>query len=440
MTNTEADLNMREAVIEFFIEFPDFFYGTLLETSNKEWLEKYLILNPRFSKDKSSWCGNISRNQFIGWSEQFIDKYIDKWDWKLLSGNKALPWSETFIGKYSDKWDWRELSSNESIPWSEQLINTFFDKWNWYDLNRNKSIPWIPNFFNQYNKYWPVPAPSFWPKDLEWNNKFIKEHLNDWKNWEFLSSNEYLPWTENLIDENMEKWDWLRLSQNQFLPWSEKFFYKYIHKWDWRALSSNSKLPWSHEFIDEHIDKWDWFWLSKNSGLPWSESFLKTYIRWIDWNGLSQNRVLPWKDLLTIENNFSIKNLFNQSKSPWFVSFFKKNIDNWNWETFSMLGKNGAFQFSEKIIEKYKDKWSWDLLSRNDSLPWSESFFEKYTDRWDYEKMAINKVLWLSPAFVIKHKQKWKTRRFHDVPIIFQKVFVPYLDENIIQTVLPKIN
>ena len=47
-----------------------------------------------------------------------------------MSWNEGLPWTEEFIEKYVDKWDWSGLSNNEKLPWTEELIEQYKDKWN----------------------------------------------------------------------------------------------------------------------------------------------------------------------------------------------------------------------------------------------------------------------------------------------------------------------
>ena len=47
-----------------------------------------------------------------------------------LSGNNSLPWSEAFIEKYADKWDWSCLSGNGKLfnRWTKQEISTALER------------------------------------------------------------------------------------------------------------------------------------------------------------------------------------------------------------------------------------------------------------------------------------------------------------------------
>jgi len=439
MKNQEITVDLKNEILAFFIEFPIFFVDVMLKAPNREWLEKYLINRSIAKNDNTNWCKMISENELIEWTEDFIDRYLDKWDWKGLSKNKALPWSENFIAKYHHRWDWESLSRNEALPWSETLLNKFVDRWWWRDIVRNEKILWYMNCLDRYNASFAYPLPSKWPKDLDWNKNFIKYKIEEWKNWDFLSRNEYLPWSEKLIETYFEKWDWESLSCNEALPWSEDLFLKYIDNWNWSSLSKNKAISWNNGFIDRYIDRWDWFYLCKNEALTWSLSFLEKYFRWINWMGLSQNRALPWKDLLNMDMGYSADKTTGREKDTWFVEFFRKNIDKWDWEGFSMFGETGVFQFSEEIVEKYKDRWDWEKMSNNDSLPWSEAFFGKYIDRWNVESLNQNKVLSLSPKTIIKYRNKWKSGMFQTPSSIYAETFVPFLSEKMIEAVLAQI-
>jgi hypothetical protein len=73
-----------------------------------------------------------------------------------------------------------------------------------------------------------------------------------------LSSNESLPWSEDLIAKYEDRWDWVGLSRNESLPWSEELIVKYEDRWFWHALGCINSLPWNLELIKiftEHGDR-----------------------------------------------------------------------------------------------------------------------------------------------------------------------------------------
>ena len=44
------------------------------------------------------------------WTEDFLEKYSDKLNWKLISKNKAIRWTIPMLKKFSRMLDWKELS------------------------------------------------------------------------------------------------------------------------------------------------------------------------------------------------------------------------------------------------------------------------------------------------------------------------------------------
>ena len=96
----------------------------------------------------------------------------------------------------------------------------------------------------------------------------------------WLSKNESIPWTIELIEKFKEKWDWEYdnwsgyegLSGNPTLPWTLELIEKFNEEWDWEILGKKWYLPWTIEFIKKHEDKWNWDTLWINYGI-WEKVF-----------------------------------------------------------------------------------------------------------------------------------------------------------------------
>jgi hypothetical protein len=64
------------------------------------------------------------------------------------------------------------------------------------------------------------------------------DHYADQWNWEWLSGNEGLPWSEALIDRYAKRWNWEMLSKNKGLPWSNVLYERFAERWDvWSVVS-----------------------------------------------------------------------------------------------------------------------------------------------------------------------------------------------------------
>ena len=51
------------------------------------------------------------------WTEDLLEKYADKLDWKKISSNGAIRWTVPMLRKFSSKLDWKELSENINDEW-----------------------------------------------------------------------------------------------------------------------------------------------------------------------------------------------------------------------------------------------------------------------------------------------------------------------------------
>ena len=66
------------------------------------------------------------------WTEDLLEKYADKLDWKKISSNGAIRWTVPMLRKFSSKLDWKELSENINDEWfTEAHLEAFKDKWDW---------------------------------------------------------------------------------------------------------------------------------------------------------------------------------------------------------------------------------------------------------------------------------------------------------------------
>jgi hypothetical protein len=217
---------------------------------------------------------NISNNKNVVFDYEIINRYKDRLDFYYLSWRNDILWTEKLIADFSDKWNWPNLSNNESIEWTKELIGKFDNK---LLFNFNESNP-----DSIYGSYFGASVYGLSSnKNTIWSNDLIKDYFEKW-NWKELSKNENLPWTLELIEKYNDKWDWNNLSSNKNLPWSLEFFEKNIERWKWSHLSENENLQWSIEFIEKYKENWDWCRLSYNNGLKWNIYIINKYAEKIE--------------------------------------------------------------------------------------------------------------------------------------------------------------
>jgi hypothetical protein len=117
-------------------------------------------------------------------SEDFIEKYQDRLDWKYISKNSKL--SEAFIEKFKDKVNWIYISYNQIL--SEAFIEKFQDKVNWLNISKRQilSEAFIDKYYHAVN--WDcisshqILSEAFIDKyyyAVNWENISIYQRLSD---------------------------------------------------------------------------------------------------------------------------------------------------------------------------------------------------------------------------------------------------------------------
>jgi hypothetical protein len=279
---------------------------------------------------------NLFFNKFIHWDEQFLDKFKDKFSWRMFgSGFRNVSsniWSLSLMSRFADYLNWEVLCQNPTFPWTEGLIDYFSQKIDWKALSGHWQITSNVHLINRYRDKWDWHYLSGAAPFTESMISAYKSNID----WDALSYNENLFWTNEFIKDNENRFDWNRLSGNQSLPWSLSFFSEFEDRWNFKSLSYIKNLPWSISFIEKYIDRWNWGdmpSLSSNSNLPWSELLILKY--WDRWN---------------------LQEICMAMQGPW-------NID-----------------LIQRILDESTDYWS--ELALNDDLPWSIELLERYSHLW----------------------------------------------------------
>lgn len=148
-----------------------------------------------------------------------------------------------------------------------------------------------------------------------------------------LSNNQNLPWTNELVDGFLEKWDWHALSAYIVGRswWYENLLKDYREYIDWHGLSLNFSLPWTAQMLETYGERLEWQAISANTAIPWSSALLAKYEDWIDFNFLSMNISSLWNDRFSYERSLMASQM----------------------DPFERLG----------IIEKYEDRLDWGQLN-----------------------------------------------------------------------------
>ncbi|MBW8245178.1 hypothetical protein K1F50_20405 [Muricauda oceani] len=306
-------------ILEYFNKLSSDYLGT----------NKNITFTDSLLENLKEELGLLSGSINIPWSESIIDEYIDFWNWDELSSNRSLPWSISFIGKYEDYWNWENISQNESIPFNKNMLVKFENRigFYWDNISFNSSLRLDDELFLKYEDEWDLQGlynnprlVNFLSKELlkkkfgnigsrffvtnkiPWTKESIQKMKDDVLTTHGISSNTNILWTEELIEEFVDFWDWSELSYNNQIIWTSSMIEKYKEKLDWVNLSLNTSVPWSEYLIEKYKDKWFWSNLSGNPKLPWSYSFFSKYIS--KWSCFGEDVLYPFANYLSslVEN------------------------------------------------------------------------------------------------------------------------------------------
>lgn len=357
-------------------------------------------------------------------SDNIIEKYKDHLDWELLSSNENLEWSVKLIAKFENYWNWESLSGNESIPWSDFLLIRYANKWHWKEkenawdccLAENKSVKWSYNILKRF------PEKINWgmiSKKVELLNKYpqiLKEFSNK-LDWDSISGNEFISFTEELIENLSLYWNWDLLSGNRAVNWTQELITKYQTKFNPEAFKTKNWELWlninwkinpkpepnyekySTEEVSDLLKNAEWNNMSCDLRMPWTIDLLERYKDFWNWNHLSLNSNLPWSFYL-----------IDKFKYKW----------EWGHEELTKEGTlliasgltiNTDLPWSQDLIRAFKDYWFWPDLSAACYIPWSLELLNEFQDKWIWANLVSNKKLW-------------------------ETVFYPYLDEVVIDDLL----
>lgn len=365
---------------------------------------------------------------FYRFNSKQVQCYKNILDNKLLLSNTFIEWNSEILKQFKSKEDWELLSLNESVFKNVRLIDEFYDLIHWKDPNQGL-------FFTIANN-----------RGLPWSYELIQKYSDSWDYYQ-MSYNVDIPWTENLIDEHIDEWDWSAFALNENLPWSVPFIRKYLNRIDVDNFffKNNQGVTGNFEVVNEYGHLLDWDSICNNTRLPWCEkNLLELWSDKIDW------------DLVKKKNFFTSK-----------LGCSVKNIDKYlsDESDFESISTNLVLPWSISLIERFIDKWDWKLLSFNKSLPWSIEFIDYFKDYIYWGKVKNEKVVHDEYASLVDYDtfMTWKDysdlglesnesvpwslelitkfERKIDLELLFQnksvwdKVFKPYIDEKLIDTV-----
>jgi hypothetical protein len=138
---------------------------------------------------------------------------------------RSYPFDEQELDKYSSLLNWRYVSMNCNINWNQYLFKKFEDKIDINALSYCNSFPWTEEFIDNNI------ADLFY--DISSEGEIEKTCF---------ASNIGLPWSDEFIAKYAEHLDWMWLSMNESISFTIELIDKYADKWDFDSLEFNSQI------------------------------------------------------------------------------------------------------------------------------------------------------------------------------------------------------
>ncbi len=294
---------------------------------------------------------------------------------------------------------------SRNYAFTEAYLHKYRQVIDWGWISANNSIHWTADLIRLYKdkldfEFFSMNSVAFADVNL------LKVLMNeiDWEgsnSGKFFSSsialNQHIPWTSSLIRKYEHYLNFEHLSNNEKLPWSEQLIDQFQECWDWESIVSNSGIPWTLNLVNKYVDRINFSskWVAFNLSATDQLDLIEKYSGQLDWRVICSNSKLPWIE----------ENLFKRWKSQ---------LNWYGLATNELLHKDPLF------FENNLEKWLGDpfnyfgMLSHNSALPWSAEFIDRFIDFWDWEWLCQNKgVPWnaeLIDRFI--DKVEWGGRKY----------------------------
>ena len=226
--------------------------------------------------------------------------------------------------------------------------------------------------------------------------------------WEIVSMNSNINWTETLYQEFKNKLDVGGLSSCHNFPWTEKFIDDHIEElfYDFSPegelektdFARNRGLPWSEEFMEKYTEHWNWMWLSLNESIPFTQSLIDRFSdRWY-YDSLEYNkRIIENESLKSYLNIFYDCNVKDSFHNCEFCFKGEEILEEYKGRGYSLefcwcTNFNWASNFASKLKKALKSKQAGEIIARNirwtgPFYHWSIDVLDAFEEFWDYDTL-----------------------------------------------------
>ena len=284
--------------------------------------------------------------------------------------------------------------------------------WNWDNLSENESIEFTNNILHSFEKRWNWSKLYF--------NSSIKAHVRLLDMCEGNHSKremglDDIPWTQD---------DYKSLMIINYSNFNGSVFEKYKTKWNWDLLSQNDAIPWTVKILKEYKENLNWEELSKNEAIEFNFETLKTFEDSWNWKHLQRNPKVKWTNeiLRKFESRLSIQELKYNENVEWtdvLLDKYSSDLD------FRFLSSSKNIVWSPEMIFKYQ--WDFSVICGNEYIPWTNDFIKYYlkTSKENIYKDGVYNLSWprLDLYMLYKNSSFNKAIIFEDFLIEYNNAF-----------------
>jgi len=182
----------------------------------------------------------------------------------------------------------------------------------------------------------------------------------------------------------------------------------FSRKWDWNKLSESKKpfgFEWSEELIDNYIDKWDFTRLTSNKNITWNSNLLEKYKYKMDPLDQAKMSIISFEEVL--QKSVLDPYFLTNKNVPWTINLIDKYLVNkGSTSSLPYLCRNNNIFWSSKLISKFANYWNWSALSIRTKVEWNEEVISKFVDYWDWYKLSANEAIKWNTKMILKFASK----------------------------------
>ena len=200
---------------------------------------------------------HFSISKGVLWSDELIERYLNDWDWKILSRNPSIFWSKERILKFQNEIDFKSLSFNKNIVLDNEILKKFESNWDWNALCGNPSATNQIEYeiINHPKAEWTATPDRYYhlgvyeSKLYRLNDLYDNDMYNPYRIKPSICTNPSIKWTLQKTEKYFDKIDFWLLALFGNIDY--EVIYEYRKQFDENRIFNVKHTKYS-DWRDEH--------------------------------------------------------------------------------------------------------------------------------------------------------------------------------------------